>query len=113
MVILARDDSSFLSYLTAIKSPLKNRFNDYNNFSKIQGKLFEKLRNGSLAHVNHKYIMIFILLIMKEYYNEKSYDNYEEIIDQLHISKEEGGSEPYFINLFNLDKDIENDLKIT
>ena len=113
MVIMARDDSSFLSYLTAIKSPMKNRVKDYNNFPKIQGQLFEGLRNGSLAHVNHKYIMIFILLIMKEYYVEKSYDNYEEILDQLHISKEDGGSEPYFINLFNLDKDIEKDLTIT
>ena len=113
MVIFARDDSTFLGYLKSINSTWKNHVIDDKDFLLIQDTLFEGLRNGTLAHVNHKYIIIYIILFnMKEYY-KNNLEIYNKIIDQLYISKEDGGSEPYYINLFKVDKDIENDLTIT
>ena len=112
LTILARHDSALYSYLHSINSTLLKRLDTYEDKDKIKNKLFDGLKKGSMAYINHKFVIIFFILEMFEYYRHEGF-NANEIIDQFHISRDDGGTEPCFqmINE-NLDIDIKNDLTI-
>ena len=118
MVILARLDSALYTYLDSIQSPLINRIESYRNFESINEKLFHGLRTGSMAYVNQKFILIYSILVMNDMVKQQQRNGYNlyndnEITSMLHISKDDGGTEPYYLIINeNLDDDIGNNISI-
>ena len=109
MRILSRHDSALYTYLELIGSPFVNRFDTYKDVISKE-VTFDGLRTGSLAYIYHKYILIFQALELNAMFNIL---NDEEFMDSLHISKDDGGSEPFFIVVTgDLDKDIIGDFNI-
>ena len=109
MRIYARSDSALYTYLTSIESPVVYRFDTYQNVPSLE-KLFYGLRTGSLAYVNHKFPQIFYVLDIISMFNLESD---KDFIDSLHFSKENGGSEPFFLPINgDMDKDINIDFNI-
>ena len=114
MRIVARYDSALYTYLESIDSPLVDRFDPCDNFPP-NDQLIDELIAGSLAYVNHKYLLIFDAMEVNAMYKELNVNDIlndgNDIIDWLHISKDDGGSEPYFM-LINgdMDEQINNQL---
>ena len=104
LTVIAREDSSLVTFAKYVDSDLAKsimpRLRVYSDFGEIKSELFNGLKNGSLAYVNQRLVMIFIALTFNDI--EKSRRNGEkEIIDLWHISDDNGGLEPYFLFLKN------------
>ena len=109
MRIVARYDSALYTYLESIDSPLINRFEAYDNFPS-NDILIDRLIAGSLAYVNHKFLLIFDAMELNAMYKQLKVNDEKDLIDWLHVSKDDGGSEPYFMLINgNMDKLINND----
>ena len=109
MKIVTRYNTAFYTYLTSIESPLVDRIETNTNFIFTQDE-FDALRTGSLAYVNKKFLLIFRALEFNALFNMQGS---EDFMDSLHISEDDGGSEPYFIVINDdLDQDIINDFNI-
>ena len=110
MDILAREDSALYTYLDSIQSPLINRIESYKDLDPIKNKLFDGLRTGSLAYVNQRFTLINVIREMNnlEKQRKRGYEDNELL---LHISNDDGGTEPYYLIINgNMDDDIENDI---
>ena len=117
MTIVAREDSALYTYLTSIDSPMVDRIDIFQNYSLVQDKIFYGLQNGSLAYVNHKFILIFdVLEMIARHERLQIFNNVnteKEFVDWLHISNDDGGYDPYFLAInTNIDKHSNNDLNI-
>ena len=118
MVILARLDSALYTYLDSIQSPLINRIESYRNFESINEKLLHGLRSGSLAFVNQKFILIYSILVINDMVKQQRGNGYNlykvnEISSMLHISKDDGGTEPYYLIINgNMDDDIGDNISL-
>ena len=112
--IVVRHDSALYTYLKSIDSPILDRLDifKFEDYLSIEEKLFNGLKDGSLAYVNHKFILIFDALLMNDRYNPPITQNIDndrnDFMDWLHISNDDGGSEPYF---FPINGNINKDLK--
>ena len=116
MVVLARDDSVLYTYLDSIQSPLIKRIESYTNYETINEKLFDGLRTGSLAYVTQKAVLIYSILKLNDKIKleRRVYSDEDiELISMLHISKDDGGTEPYyFIINENMDNEIQANISI-
>ena len=116
MVVLARDDSVLFTYLDSIQSPLIKRIESYTNYESINEKLLHELRTGSLAYVTQKAVLIYSILKLNDKIKleRRVYsDEDRELISMLHISKDDGGTEPYyFIINENMDNEIQANISI-
>ena len=115
MRIVARKDCALYQYLLSSKSEQIDRVDLYTDYSIIKDKLFVGLRTGSHAYVNHKYILVFVALDFNSMYKRLKLDDIsnqgKDLINCLHISKDGGVFEPYYmLTNGDLDTDINNDL---
>ena len=117
MRIVVRHDSALYTYLQLIDSPILDRLDTFtfHDYLSIEEKLFNGLIDGSLAYVNHKFILIFYALEMNDKYkvlkNHRNDKDDKVFMDWLHISNDGGGNEPFFMPIKSIiDKDSNNDM---
>ena len=90
-------------------SPLIDRIDPYKSFPS-NDKLLNGLIAGSLAYVNHKFLLIFDAMELNAMYKQLKINDEKDLIDWLHISNDDGGSEPCFMLINgNMDVIINND----
>ena len=101
MRIVARNDCALYEYLSSSKSPHLDRVDLYTDYSTIEDYLLVGLRTGSHAYVNHKFILVFVALDFNAMYKRLKIDDIsnqgKDLINWLHISKDGGVFEPYYM----------------
>ena len=92
MRIVARYDSALYTYLESIESPLLDRIDPYKSLPSNE-KLLDGLIAGSLAYVNHKFLLIFHALELNDMSKQDNVDDekFIDFLEWLHISKDDGG----------------------
>ena len=99
LTIMARSEAALFMYAqngeTELAKKLLPLISDYQAYYMIEQELIDGLKQGTHAWVNQRLIIIFTVLMMSE--KENTTKEQEHFIDSLHISKEDGGLEPYFM----------------
>ena len=95
--IILRQDSSLYAFAdngkTELARKIKTHLREFNDFDKdgIETKMLKGLMDGSIAYIQDHMILVITLLHIKK----KKKDIFS--LDNLHISTESAGYEPYFI----------------
>ena len=97
--ILATADSSLAKYAeldTELARAISKRLKTYTYKFRDQNleNISKGLKNGSIALVNVRFTLIYLIMSLPQYGSDPSE---EPLIEMLHISEDDGGLEPYFV----------------
>ena len=98
--IIAIQNNALVKYANRGETELAQKLSallatDLDYYYSNLGDISESLKQGSHVMLNQRLVLIFNALRMSEL--ETNIKDQEQFIDSLHISKEDGGLEPYFI----------------
>ena len=101
MKLAVREDSTFFDYINETETPtnkiLRNKLKPYDSLNDFVNELTNGLRNGTMATINKRNIIIFILMEVRESQKKLAGNNDQSLSDLLHFSKKLDFYEPYFL----------------